>query len=151
MELQSEIVGQVRALIAEEENLVANLANTTALLMSSTSWHWVGFYLLDRKKNELVLGPFQGPVACTRLQKGRGVCAKSWELSETIVINDVESFEGHIACSSLSKSEVVIPVVLEGEVVGVLDIDSVELNGFTPSDVKILEDIVQIIAEQWLG
>jgi L-methionine (R)-S-oxide reductase len=151
MELQSEIVGQVRALIAEEENLVANLANTTALLMSATSWHWVGFYLLDRKKNELVLGPFQGPVACTRLQKGRGVCAKSWELSETIVINDVESFEGHIACSSLSKSEVVIPVVLEGEVVGVLDIDSVELNGFTPSDVKILEDIVQIIAEQWLG
>jgi|TARA_B110000914_G_scaffold203346_1_gene196924 L-methionine (R)-S-oxide reductase len=151
MKLQSEIVGQVRALIAEEENLVANLANTTALLMSATSWHWVGFYLLDRKKNELVLGPFQGPVACTRLQKGRGVCAKSWELSETIVINDVESFEGHIACSSLSKSEVVIPVVLEGEVVGVLDIDSVELNGFTPSDVKILEDIVQIIAEQWLG
>jgi L-methionine (R)-S-oxide reductase len=151
MELQSEIVGQVRALLAEEENLVANLANTTALLMSATSWHWVGFYLLDRKKNELVLGPFQGPVACTRLQKGRGVCAKSWELSETIVINDVESFEGHIACSSLSKSEVVIPVVLEGEVVGVLDIDSVELNGFTPSDVKILEDIVQIIAEQWLG
>ena len=151
MKLQSEIVGQVRALIAEEENLVANLANTTALLMSATSWHWVGFYLLDRKKNELVLGPFQGPVACTRLQKGRGVCAKSWELSETIVINDVESFEGHIACSSLSKSEVVIPVVLEGEVVGVLDIDSVKLNGFTPSDVKILEDIVQIIAEQWLG
>ena len=151
MKLQSEIVGQVRALIAEEENLVANLANTTALLMSATSWHWVGFYLLDRKKNELVLGPFQGPVACTRLQKGRGVCAKSWELSETIVINDVESFEGHIACSSLSKSEVVIPDVLEGEVVGVLDIDSVELNGFTPSDVKILEDIVQIIAEQWLG
>ena len=151
MKLQSEIVGQVRALIAEEENLVANLANTTALLMSATSWHWVGFYLLDRKKNELVLGPFQGPVACTRLQKGRGVCAKSWELSETIVINDVESFEGHIACSSLSKSEVVIPVVLEGEVVGVLDIDSVELKGFTPSDVKILEDIVQIIAEQWLG
>ena len=151
MKLQSEIVEQVRALIAEEENLVANLANTTALLMSATSWHWVGFYLLDRHKNELVLGPFQGPVACTRLQKGRGVCAKSWELSETIVINDVESFEGHIACSSLSKSEVVIPVVLEGEVVGVLDIDSVELNGFTSSDVKILEDIVQIIAEQWLG
>jgi len=151
MELQSEIVEQVRALIVEEENLVANLANTTALLMSATSWHWVGFYLLDRKKNELVLGPFQGPVACTRLQWGRGVCAKSWELSETIVINDVESFEGHIACSSLSKSEVVIPVVLEGEVVGVLDIDSVELNGFTPSDVKILEDIVQIIAKKWLG
>ena len=151
MELQSEIVEQVRALIAEEENIVANLANTTALLMSATSWHWVGFYLLDSKKNELVLGPFQGPVACTRLQKGRGVCAKSWELSETIVINDVDSFEGHIACSSLSKSEVVIPIVLEGKVVGVLDIDSVELNGFTPPDVKILEDIVQIIAEQWLG
>lgn len=151
MKLQSEIVEQVRALIAEEENLVANLANTTALLMSATSWHWVGFYLLDSKKNELVLGPFQGPVACTRLQKGRGVCAKSWELSETIVINDVASFEGHIACSSLSKSEVVIPVILQGEVVGVLDIDSVELNGFTPSDVKILEDIVQIIAVQWLG
>ena len=151
MKLQSEIVEQVRALIAEEENLVANLANTTALLMSATSWHWVGFYLLDSKKNELVLGPFQGPVACTRLQKGRGVCAKSWELSETIVINDVASFEGHIACSSLSKSEVVIPVILQGEVEGVLDIDSVELNGFTPSDVKILEDIVQIIAVQWLG
>jgi len=151
MKLQSEIVEQVRALIAEEENIVANLANTTALLMSATSWHWVGFYLLDSKKNELVLGPFQGPVACTRLQKGRGVCAKSWELSETIVINDVDSFEGHIACSSLSKSEVVIPIVLEGKVVGVLDIDSVELNGFTPPDVKILEDIVQIIAEQWLG
>ena len=151
MELQSEIVEQVRALIAEEENLVANLANTTALLMSATSWHWVGFYLVDQTKNELVLGPFQGPVACTRLRMGHGVCAKSWALSETIVIDDVESFEGHIACSSLSKSEVVVPVLFQGEVVGVLDIDSVELNGFSSLEVEILEDIVHVIEDQWHG
>jgi L-methionine (R)-S-oxide reductase len=120
-------------------------------LMSATSWHWVGFYLVDKTKNELVLGPFQGPVACTRLSMGRGVCAKSWALSETIVIDDVESFEGHIACSSLSKSEVVVPILYDGVVVGVLDIDSVELNGFSSSDVKILEEIVQIIEAQWHG
>jgi GAF domain-containing protein len=151
MKLQSEIVEQLRALLDEEENLMANLANTAALLMSATSWHWVGFYIVDNTKNELVLGPFQGPVACTRLRKGRGVCSKSWELGETIIVDDIESFEGHIACSSLSKSEVVIPILFKGEVVGVLDVDSVELNGFSSSEVKILEDIVQIIEAKWLG
>jgi len=151
MRLQSEIVDQVRALIAGEENVVANLANISALLMSSTSWHWVGFYLVDKAKNELVLGPFQGPVACTRLSLGRGVCAKSWALRDTIVVDDVASFKGHVACSSRSQSEVVIPMMYEGVVVGVLDIDSVELNGFSSSDVKILEDVVQIIEAQWQG
>ena len=151
MGLQTEIVDQVRALVAGEENVVANLANTAALLMSSTSWHWVGFYLVDKTKNELVLGPFQGPVACTRLRMGRGVCAKSWALKQTIVIDDVESFDGHIACSSLSQSEVVVPILYDGVVVGVLDIDSVELNGFSSSDVKILEEVVQIIEAQWRG
>jgi GAF domain-containing protein len=151
MKLQSEIVEQLRSLLDEEENLMANLANTAALLMSATSWHWVGFYIVDNTKNELVLGPFQGPVACTRLRKGRGVCSKSWELRETIIVDDVESFEGHISCSSLSKSEVVIPIIFQGEVAGVLDVDSVELNGFSSSEVKILEDIVQIIEAKWLG
>ena len=151
MRLQSEILDQVRALIAGEENVVANLANISALLMSATSWHWVGFYLVDKAKNELVLGPFQGPVACTRLSLGRGVCAKSWALRDTIVVDDVASFKGHVACSSRSQSEVVIPMMYEGVVVGVLDIDSVELNGFSSSDVKILEDVVQIIEAQWQG
>ena len=151
MRLQSEIVDQVRALIAGEENVVANLANISALLMSATSLHWVGFYLVDKAKNELVLGPFQGPVACTRLSLGRGVCAKSWALKETIVVDDVASFKGHVACSSRSQSEVVIPMMYDGVVVGVLDIDSVELNGFSSSDVKILEDVVQIIEAQWQG
>ena len=151
MKLQSEIAEQVRSLLAEENNLMANLANTAALLMSATSWHWVGFYIVDHIQNELVLGPFQGPVACTRLRKGQGVCSKSWELRETIVVDDVESFEGHIACSSLSKSEVVIPILFEDEVVGVFDADSVELNGFSSSEVKILEDIVQIIEAKWQG
>jgi len=149
MGLQSDIVDQVRALIAGEENVVANLANTSAQLMAATSWHWVGFYLVDKTKNELVLGPFQGPVACTRLSMGRGVCAKSWALKETIVIDDVASFKGHVACSSLSQSEVVVPILCDGVVVGVLDVDSVELNGFSSSDVEILEAIVQIIEAQW--
>ena len=146
MGLQSEIVDQVRALVAGEENIVANLANTTALLMSATSWHWVGFYLVDKTKNELVLGPFQGPVACTRLRMGRGVCAKSWALKQTIVIDDVESFDGHIACSSDTKSEIVLPVRnKEGEVAFVLDIDSTSLNVFNTEDQKGLEKIVTII------
>ncbi len=109
MGLKSEIVDQVLALVAGEENVVANLANTSALLMSATSWHWVGFYLVDKTKNELVLGPFQGPVASTRLSMGRGVCAKSWALKQTMGIDDGESFEGHSACSSLSKSEACVP------------------------------------------
>src|SRR6476661_5123234 len=126
------LILQINALIEGEPDLVANLANTVAALKEQFGWFWVGFYLV--KKDELVLGPFQGPVACTRIRKGRGVCGSSWEQMKTLVVPDVEKFPGHIACSSLSKSEVVIPVIRNNEVGGVLDIDSDELDQFDTID-----------------
>jgi len=116
------LLPQIKGLLEGEKNLVANLANITAALKEQFNFFWVGFYLVD--ENELVLGPFQGPVACTRIKKGRGVCGTSWEKNETIIVPDVEAFPGHIACSSLSKSEIVLPVYQSNNFIGVLDIDS---------------------------
>ncbi len=133
------ILPQIKALITGEPDLTANLANISAALKEQFGWLWVGFYLV--KEDELVLGPFQGPVACTRIRKGRGVCGAAWERVETLVVPDVEAFPGHIACSSLSRSEIVIPLVHNGEVKGVLDVDSTDLNTFDETDRLYLEEI----------
>ncbi|MGI4750479.1 MAG: GAF domain-containing protein [Janthinobacterium lividum] len=137
------LIPQVKALLEGETDLVANLANVAAALKEQFNWFWVGFYLV--KEAELVLGPFQGPVACTRIRKGRGVCGTSWEKAETLIVPDVDDFPGHIACSSLSKSEIVVPLLQGKNVVGVLDADSSELNEFDETDAKYLERIVQLL------
>ena len=134
------LMPQVKALIEGEPDLVANLANMVAALKEQFGWFWVGFYLV--KKDELVLGPFQGPVACTRIRKGRGVCGSSWQQQKTLIVPDVEKFPGHIACSSLSKSEIVVPVIRNGEVVAVLDVDSTELDQFDETDKQWLEEML---------
>ena len=138
------IVPQIRALIDGEPDLIANLANTVAALKEQFGWFWIGFYLV--KNDELVLAPFQGPVACTRIRKGRGVCGTSWARAETLIVPDVEAFPGHIACSSLSKSEIVVPVIRNNNVVAVLDVDSDQLNDFDAADQQYLEEIVSLIS-----
>lgn len=137
------LLPQIRALITGEPDLVANLANICAALKEQFGWLWVGFYLV--KEEELVLGPFQGPVACTRIRKGRGVCGTAWEKGVTLIVPDVEQFPGHIACSSLSKSEIVVPWIVNGVVAGVLDVDSAELNSFDTTDQQYLEEVVSWI------
>jgi len=137
------LLPQIKALVEGEPDLVANMANITAALKEQFGWLWVGFYLV--KKDELVLGPFQGPVACTRIRKGRGVCGQSWLKAQTLIVPDVEKFPGHIACSSLSKSEIVIPVIVANEVMGVLDVDSVLYDQFDETDKKYLEEIVTLL------
>ena len=137
------LLPQINALIEGEPDLIANLANVVAALKEQFGWLWVGFYLV--KGEELVLAPFQGPVACTRIRKGRGVCGTSWANAETLLVPDVEKFPGHIACSSLSRSEIVVPVIRNNEVIGVLDVDSEELNQFDEIDKKFLEEIVSCI------
>ena len=137
------LIPQIKALLEGEIDLVANLATVAAALKEQFMNLWVGFYLV--KNNELVLGPFQGPVACTRIQKGRGVCGTSWAKAETLIVPDVEKFPGHIACSSLSRSEIVVPVIKSNEVVGVLDVDSEMLSHFDETDRKYLEAVVNKI------
>lgn len=137
------IIPQIMALIEGEEDMTANLANITAALKEQFNWLWVGFYLV--KKDELVLGPFQGPVACTRIRKGRGVCGTSWEKAETLIVPDVEAFPGHIACSSASRSEIVIPLIRDQKVIGVLDVDSADLNHFDKTDQHYLEKLLDAI------
>ena len=139
-EIYQSLIPQIKALIDGEPDLVANLANVAAALKEQFHWLWVGFYLV--KDNELVLGPFQGPVACTRIKKGRGVCGKAWQGATTLIIDDVEKFPGHIACSSLSRSEIVIPVIRNNEVVAMLDVDSELLDHFDETDKKHLEEII---------
>ena len=136
------ILPQISALLYGEPDLIANLANVAAALKEQFGWLWVGFYIV--KKDELVLGPFQGPVACTRIQKERGVCGKAWADAVTLIVDDVEKFPGHIACSSLSKSEIVLPIIINNEVVAVLDVDSEYYSSFDETDKKYLQ---QIIAE----
>jgi GAF domain-containing protein len=135
-----DLLPQISALTEGEPDLIANLANTVAALKEQFNWWWVGFYLV--KEDELVLGPFQGPVACTRIRKGRGVCGTSWDKAETLIVPDVEQFPGHIACSSLSKSEIVVPIIRNNTVIGVLDVDSEHLNHFDETDKRYLEEIV---------
>ena len=137
------LLPQIKAIIEGEPDLIANLGNISAALKEQFNWLWVGFYLV--KNDELVLGPFQGPVACTRIRKGRGVCGTSWLNASTLVVPDVEKFPGHIACSSLSKSEIVVPVIRNNQVVAVLDADSSELNHFDDKDKIFLEEILSWI------
>ncbi len=137
------LLPQVKAIIEGEPDLVANLANISAALKEQFGWLWVGFYIV--KKEELVLGPFQGPLACTRIKKGRGVCGASWEQERTLIVPDVEKFPGHIACSSLSRSEIVVPIIRNNTVVGVLDADSEHLNSYDEADQRYLEEIVSWI------
>jgi L-methionine (R)-S-oxide reductase len=137
------LLPQIRALLEGEPDGTANLANVAAALKEQFGWFWVGFYLV--KDSELVVGPFQGPVACTRIRKGRGVCGTSWAEERTLIVPDVEAFPGHIACSSLSRSEIVVPIWAEGVVVGVLDADSAELGAFDEVDQRWLEEVVAAI------
>jgi len=137
------LLPQVKALMEGETDLVANLANVAAALKEQFGWLWVGFYMV--KNGELVVGPFQGPVACTRIRKGRGVCGTSWEQAKTLIVPDVEAFPGHIACSSLSKSEIVVPIIRNGEVLGVLDADSADLDAFDTEDQRWLEEMMEAI------
>ncbi|MBL0154891.1 MAG: GAF domain-containing protein [Chitinophagaceae bacterium] len=136
------LLPQIKALLEGEEDLIANLSNLVAALKQQFGWLWVGFYLV--KKDELVLGPFQGPIACTRIKKGKGVCGSSWAEARTLVVPDVELFPGHIACSSASRSEIVVPVIRNGEVVAVLDCDSEMLSCYDETDQYYLEQIVNI-------
>ena len=138
------IIPQIKALIEGEPDLIANLANIVAALKEQFGWLWVGFYIV--KGDELVLGPFQGPVACTRIRKGKGVCGTAWAKAETVIVPDVEKFPGHIACSSLSKSEIVAPAVLFNHVAAVLDVDSTNYNDFDETDKVYLEKIVEMIS-----
>ena len=136
------LIPQIIGLLDGETDLVANLANVCAALKEQFGWLWVGFYLV--KNEELVLGPFQGPVACTRIRKGRGVCGTSWAEAKTLIVPDVEKFPGHIACSSLSRSEIVIPLFQGSQVYGVLDVDSREPDQFDTTEQNYLEKIYAI-------
>lgn len=139
------LLPQLKALVEGERNTVANVANLMAALKQTFGWLWVGCYFVEG--DSLVLGPFQGPVACTRLRKGRGVCAASWEQAKTIVVPDVDAFPGHVACSSASRSEIVLPITASnGTVIGVLDIDSASLNDFSDTDARHLQPVADLIA-----
>ncbi len=134
---------QIIALIKDEPDLIANLANITGALKQQFNWLWVGFYIV--KDDELVLGPFQGPIACTRIKRGKGVCGRSWAGKQTIIVDDVEKFPGHIACSSFSRSEIVVPIIRNNEVVAVLDVDSEYYSYFDETDKMYLEEIINEI------
>ena len=140
------LLPQIEALIADEEDLVANLANISAALKEAFGFFWVGFYLV--KGEELVLGPFQGPIACTRIAYGEGVCGTAWKEGQTQLVPDVDAFPGHIACSSASRSEIVVPVIQNGEVIMVLDVDSDQLNDFDEVDQKYLEQLMRFLTHK---
>ena len=138
-----ELYRQIRSILEGETDPVANMANTAALIHETFGFWWTGFYIV--RDNQLVLGPFQGPVACTRIPFGKGVCGSAWKSQETIVVPDVEEFPGHIACSSLSRSEIVVPIFEGNDVKAVLDIDSKELSTFDETDRLWLEKIVRLL------
>lgn len=142
-EQYTSLVPQIEALLQGETDLVANMANICAALKEQFNWFWVGFYVV--KKGELVLGPFQGPVACTRIAKGKGVCGSAWAQAKTLIVPDVDAFPGHIACSSASRSEIVLPLLRNNEVIGVLDVDSEHLAQFDETDAQYLEQIIGLI------
>ena len=137
------LLPQIAAVVEGEADLIANMANVAAMLHETFGFWWTGFYRV--KGEELVLGPFQGPMACTRIRKGRGVCGTAWATAETQVVPDVDKFPGHIACSSASRSEIVVPVFHEGHIIAVLDIDSAQLATFDETDRRYLEQIVQFL------
>lgn len=140
-EMYTSLLPQIKALIGDEKDHIAILATISAALKGCFGFFWVGFYMI--KNNRLTLGPFQGPIACFHIEKGRGVCGKSWEMAETIVVEDVNKFPDHIACSSLSQSEIVVPIIKNGEVIGVLDVDSEHLNTFDSIDANYLNQLCQ--------
>ena len=137
------VLPQLKALVAGEPDMIANMANISAVLKTQFDFFWVGFYLV--KADELVLGPFQGPVACTRIAKGKGVCGTAWQQAKTLVVPNVDTFPGHIACNAQSKSEIVVPVTLQGEVIAVLDVDSEYLDHFDKVDKEYLEQVVGLL------
>jgi L-methionine (R)-S-oxide reductase len=143
-EIYESLIPQIKALVGDERDLIANLANVSSALKTAFGFFWVGFYWV--KKDELVLGPFQGSVACTRIAYGKGVCGASWQEKKTLLVPDVDAFPGHIACSSLSKSEIVIPIIKNEIVLGVLDVDSDQFNDFDSIDQLYLEEICKWIA-----
>lgn len=143
-EKYSEILPQIEALLNAENDSIANMANVAALLHETFGFWWTGFYrVID---GQLVLGPFQGPIACTRIAKGRGVCGTAWQKMQTIVVPNVEEFPGHIACSSASRSEIVVPLIRDGEMIAELDIDSAELGTFDDIDQEWLERVMALMA-----
>ncbi len=144
VEQYEEVLKQAEGLIDRNCSDITNYANISALLKTTFNFWWCGFYLVN-KNNQLELGPFQGPVACTLIGYGKGVCGTSWEKRSTIVVPDVHQFEGHIACSSASNSEIVVPIIKNNEVIGVLDIDSEHFNHFDEVDAKYLEKLVEMI------
>lgn len=143
-EMYETLLPQIASVIEDEPDLVANMANVSAMLADTFRHWWTGFYCVQGE--ELVLGPFQGPMACTRIRRGRGVCGTAWEQAKTIIVPDVEQFPGHIACSSLSRSEIVVPLFQSGRVVAVLDIDSKELNTFDAVDAHYLERLAELMS-----
>jgi len=143
-QVYSELVPQIEALIAGEPDLIANLANIAAVLKEAFDFFWVGFYL--KKGSQLVLGPFQGPLACTRIDFDQGVCGHAYSTAKTVIVSNVEEFPGHIACSSASRSEIVVPIrTSDGKVFGVLDVDSDKLNDFTETDRNGLEAVIRVL------
>lgn len=143
-EIYKTIIPQIKSLTQNEPDTIANLANITAVLKQALGFFWIGFYIV--KGEELVLGPFQGTLACTRIRKGKGVCGTAWQKACSQLVPDVECFPGHIACSSESRSEIVVPVVRDGQVVAVIDIDSDQVDDFTQTDVIYVEQIAQIVS-----
>ncbi len=139
------LIPQIKALVSDEPDLIANCANVTAALRQTFGFFWVGFYFV--KDDELVLGPFQGDIACTRISLGRGVCGVAWKNKDILIVDDVNEFEGHIACSAESESEIVLPIIKDGLVRSVLDIDSDVKKGFDSVDKKYLEEIVKIVTD----
>ncbi|MBO7469273.1 MAG: GAF domain-containing protein [Bacteroidales bacterium] len=139
-ELYENLLPQIKSLVEGETDMIANMANVSACLKDTFNFWWVGFYRVIA--NELVLGPFQGPLACTRIRKGKGVCGTAWQEARTVIVPDVDEFPGHIACSSLTKSEIVVPVFKNDEIVAVLDIDSEKLATFDETDRENLEQLV---------
>ena len=137
------LIPQIEALLYGETDQIANLANVCAALKEQFNWFWVGFYLI--KNEELVLGPFQGPVACTRIKRGKGVCGASWEKNEILIVPNVDEFPGHIACASASKSEIVLPLYKGENIIGVLDVDSEYLAHFDEVDAKYLDQIIKLL------
>ena len=137
------LLPQIKAVVEDEPDLIANMANVAAMLHETFGFWWTGFYRVQDE--ELVLGPFQGPMACTRIKKGRGVCGTAWAEAQTQVVPDVDQFPGHIACSSASRSEIVVPIFHEGEVIAVLDIDSAQLGTFDQTDRRYLEQVVEML------
>jgi L-methionine (R)-S-oxide reductase len=140
-----QLLPQIKGLLDGETDLIANMGNICAALKEQFKWLWVGFYIV--KNNELVLGPFQGPVACTRIKKGRGVCGTSWQENKILIVPDVEKFPGHIACSSLSKSEIVLPLSTNNMVWAVLDVDSEAYNMFDETDSSFLQEIIALVKQ----